>query len=203
MPTPAPTRGFGVLEGWLAKKRAKKAESLIPAQYRSGQVVDVCCGSPPLFLLRSSFSRKCGLDLRVESGVLAKEGIDLRRHDVSLDVPLPLADEMADAIVMLATVEHLAGEPLQRLFHEVYRILRPGGMLVLTTPAPIAGPILRLFATLKLVSAIEINDHKHLYSATELLSMLRACGFRHDDIMSGRFEFGLNTWVSARKPLGS
>ncbi len=47
-------------------------------------------------------------------------------------VALPLADKTVDAVVSLQTIEHLWDQP--RFVAECVRVLRPGGLLVLTTP---------------------------------------------------------------------
>ena len=43
------TRGFGLLEGVLAKKRASLANSLIPASLRTDRILDIGCGSIRFF----------------------------------------------------------------------------------------------------------------------------------------------------------
>jgi len=59
-------------------------------------------------------------------------------HDIKADVvanlnePLPINDEVADTVVSLSVLEHLC-EP-QQMLSEAYRILRPGGGLVLQVP---------------------------------------------------------------------
>jgi hypothetical protein len=44
------TRGRGLLEPWLAKMRAQRANRLIPAELRAGRILDIGCGSFPYFL---------------------------------------------------------------------------------------------------------------------------------------------------------
>ena len=46
---------------------------------------------------------------------------------------MPLPDEVADVCISLGVVEHFPGGPQQAL-REMYRILRPGGILFLTVP---------------------------------------------------------------------
>jgi SAM-dependent methyltransferase len=46
--------------------------------------------------------------------------------------PLPFDDESFDSVSLLDVLEHCPDEP--ELLHEVFRILRPGGLLVVTVP---------------------------------------------------------------------
>ena len=56
------TRGHGLLERFLARKRACMANQLIPSHLRNGRILDIGCGSFPYFLLNTVFTEKCGLD---------------------------------------------------------------------------------------------------------------------------------------------
>ncbi|MDP2947815.1 MAG: hypothetical protein Q8N88_06895, partial [Nanoarchaeota archaeon] len=57
-----PTRGTGLLEKYLAKKRAHMANKLIPESLRRGRILDVGCGETPFFLLNTKFNEKYGID---------------------------------------------------------------------------------------------------------------------------------------------
>jgi SAM-dependent methyltransferase len=63
---------------------------------------------------------------------LARVGIPLVLWDLE-DHPYPLETASFDVVVMTEVFEHLRDYPL-RSIEEVRRILRPGGLLVLTTP---------------------------------------------------------------------
>lgn len=68
-------------------------------------------------------------------GLAAEHGIALCRND-SLEHPTglaTLADDSQDLILMSEVIEHLAFNPVA-LWRELYRLLRPGGVIVLTTP---------------------------------------------------------------------
>ncbi|HLG80765.1 MAG TPA: class I SAM-dependent methyltransferase [Bradyrhizobium sp.] len=52
--------------------------------------------------------------------------VDLRRHDLS--IPLPLADASLDLVLESLVLEHI--ENLASLFREVARVLKPGGLLL-------------------------------------------------------------------------
>lgn len=74
--------------------------------------------------LRGMFSGKefLGCDMR------AGPGVD-RVEDVS---EMTLADESAGTIICLETFEHVF--EVRRAFDEVYRVLKPGGLFILTSP---------------------------------------------------------------------
>src|SRR2546423_15607544 len=59
------TRGHGLLEGFLARQRVRRANSLIPESARAGRVLDIGCGTYPLFLLSTAFHERYGLDRSV------------------------------------------------------------------------------------------------------------------------------------------
>jgi SAM-dependent methyltransferase len=56
------------------------------------------------------------------------------KADISADLnlPLPIESEVADSVVSLSVMEHLC-EP-QTMLNEAYRILKPGGAIVLQVP---------------------------------------------------------------------
>src|SRR6266480_5122985 len=99
------TRGDGFLEEFLARQRSRKANSLIPEFARNGRVLDIGCGSHPLFLLTTRFAERYGVD-RVPSGDFNAQGITLIHHDIETD-RLPFGDDFFDVVTMLAVFEHL------------------------------------------------------------------------------------------------
>src|SRR5207237_779591 len=112
-----PTRGGGLLESTLARLRARKANSLLPAALRQGRILDVGCGSYPYFLSHTSFSEKFAID---QSRPDAPPP-DVRWHELDLNAEphLPFADEFFSAITMLAVAEHLDPTNLAQLFKEI------------------------------------------------------------------------------------
>ena len=56
------TRGHGLLEGFLARRRAGRANRLIRPELRGGRILDIACGSYPLFLSRCTFAERVGID---------------------------------------------------------------------------------------------------------------------------------------------
>jgi len=197
------TRGHGFLEPFLARRRYRMAQSLILSDRRSGCIVDIGCGTSPLFLANSDFAEKIGLDKSFNSGIVesfASPNFKLVEHDIEKVVELPLESNSCDVVTMLAVIEHIEPYRLKPLFAEIYRILKPGGKYIMTTPAPWADSLLRIMARMKLVSPAEIDEHKGAYDCASIFAMLVVAGFREENLQGGYFELGLNVWASATKP---
>lgn len=194
----SPTRGFGLLETWLARARARKADALIPNELRGGTVVDIGCGVPPLFLEGTLFARKIGVDARAEPGTNDVTGITVLRWNANDTEPLPLPNAAADVIVLLAVIEHVENDRIEGLLLEIKRLLRARGALIVTTPRPIAAPVLRAMASIGLVSKEEIREHKRLIGTASLVAHMENAGFSPHGIEHGTFECGMNSWIVAR-----
>lgn len=191
------TRGSGVLESQLARLRARQANRLIPNRLRQGRVLDVGCGSIPYFLAHTSFKEKFAIDQLTPS--IAGSDILWHTLDLNIEPHLPFEDEYFNVVTMLAVVEHLNPQSLITLFAEVHRILKPSGMLIITTPAAWSGGILNAMARLNLVSAEEIREHVYLYSLPLLGWYFGRAGFAMDQVHFGYFEFMLNLWAVAER----
>ena len=104
---------------------------------------------------------------------------------------------MFDAVTMLAVIEHIEPTKIPDLLSEIRRILKPNGVLFLTTPAAWTDPLLRTLASLRLISREEIDDHKNVFTQQKLKNILADAGF--NDIQSGTFECMMNLWGLAHK----
>lgn len=196
------TRGFGLLEEFLAKKRAQCADSLIPQSYRNGRILDIGCGVYPAFLCLTSFAEKYGID-KTGSSLWQREleghSLTLIDFDIESESPLPFHDEFFDIVTMLAVFEHISCKNLPNVMKELHRVLKRNGLLIITTPAKWAGFILNGMMRLRLVSNEEIKDHKALHTADSIKTTLQHGGFASRNIEVGYFEFYMNTWVTALK----
>jgi len=195
------TRGSGLLEGFLANQRAKLADSLIPESARSGRILDIGCGTTPLFLISTRFIEKHGLDKVLGAEIIRLQGsnIIIHNYDIEQQKYLPYADEYFDVVTMLAVFEHIEPARLICVLKDVLRVLKPGGRYILTTPAAWTDSLLRFMAGLNLVSREEINEHKGTYTHRKIIRLLRETGFSEGNIRCGYFEAYMNIWVSAAK----
>lgn len=154
---------------------------------------DVGCGYNIPFLkwVEHKFKIKelGGIDLSINENLLSNNHYNLKIGDLNLS--LPLDDSSIEMATSLAVLEHL-DNPDNNL-KEIYRILQPGGRLVLTTPAPCAKSVLEFLAfKLKLIDASEIRDHKRYFSRNDLKLALQGAGFLANKIQVKRFMFGFN-----------
>ena len=92
-----------------------------------------------------------------------------------------------DVITMLAVFEHFSEADQPRVVEACRALLRPGGRVVITVPAPKVDRIVDVLRTLRLAHGMDIDAH-HGFAPEEIPQ--RFGGFkvvRHD-----LFEFGLN-----------
>lgn len=190
------TRGTGLLENYLAKKRAAKANSLIEERMRSGKILDIGCGNFPYFLATTDFKEKFGLDPYAKDEMFAKTDIKLVKMERN---KLPFKENTLDVVTMLAVFEHLEPEGIVSSFKDIKRVLKIEGQLIITTPSPISVVPLSLMSKFNLVSKEEIHDHKSSFSKQKIEQLILKSGFSKKKIKSGYFEFGFNMWFTAKK----
>jgi len=189
------TRGKGFLEPYLARRRAAMANHLIPAELRVGRILDIGCGEYPYFLAHTAFKEKFAID-QLPSNAEEKE-IHWHTMNLNMEPTLPFAEAFFNAVTMLAVAEHLDPTSLSRLLAEVHRTLKPGGSVIITTPAARADRLLRWMARLGLVSAEEIDEHTFAYTLPLLGWHFGRAGFAMERVRFGYFESGLNMWATA------
>jgi ubiquinone/menaquinone biosynthesis C-methylase UbiE len=196
------TRGDGLLEGFLAEQRSKVADRLIPSIYREGRILDIGCGTYPFFLLKTKFSEKYGLDKVIPDSCIQRfqnQKITIINYDVEKKDILPFDNEFFNVVTMLAVFEHIEKKGLAKLLSEIHRILKPGGMYILTTPASWSDILIKLMAKLRLVSHAEIEEHKYVYNHSIISSMLQEANFSKEKLQFGYFEIFMNMWATATK----
>jgi SAM-dependent methyltransferase len=191
------TRGSGLLEPFLARMRAGRANRLIPREMRQGRILDIGCGSYPYFLSHTSFTEKFSVDQQPPAAGF--EEINWVVLDLNAEPQLPFDDNFFDVITLLAVVEHLNPKMLVELLREAHRALKPGGTLILTTPASWTDGLLKTMAALNLVSREEIHEHVFTYTLPLIGWYFGSAGFPMEKVHFGYFEFRMNLWATATK----
>ena len=180
-----------LLEPYLRKLRICKIIKYIP---ENCILCDIGCGFNARFLQDVShcISKGYGFDKKIEDKSIGN--IYIKNANVADHIPLE--EETIDCVTLLAVLEHLSDS--KKVLFECHRILKSGGVLILTTPSPISKPLLEFLSfRLGIVSSTEIADHKHYYSRKELQDLLIGTGF--NGIKCNSFEFGLNNMAIAFK----
>jgi SAM-dependent methyltransferase len=194
------TRGKGLMEPVLARMRTQRANQLIPPELRKGRILDIGCGSFPYFLSHTAFEEKFAVDqLPMPHETAARNKIEFFELNLNEEPHLPFQGEYFEVVTLLAVVEHLDPTSMAQLFQESCRVLKPGGMVILTTPAAWSDGLLKLMARLRLVSAEEIHEHAFAYTLPLLGWHFGQAGFQMSKLRFGYFELMLNMWATARK----
>ena len=183
---------YTAFDRFVAWRRFRAA---IPHIRAGARVCDIGCGLEAAFLryARPRINFGVGLDCQVSAHHSARAVIV--RADIARG--LPIRSESFDHAVMLAVLEHLRA-PVDVL-QEAFRILTPGGSLIMTWPNSTVDFILTVTRGIGLTSLeMESNKHEQRIPLPSLLAMLKAIGFH--DFVHSRFEFGLNNLLIARRP---
>lgn len=198
-----PTRGHGRLEGAIAHGRMAMVLRHLRPSLHDGEVLDIGCGSYPLFLISSPFRRKVGVDqvdpIWLSQGAPPPAGVEIRKLSLSGRISLPFPDESFGCVTSLACLEHLEPASLPSLAAEIRRVLKPSGQALLTTPHACADKPLRLLARIGMVSKEEIEEHKSLFLHRHIFDLLRGAGFAPEKIAIRGFQLGFNILALAEK----
>ncbi len=193
------THGF--LESFLSKKRANIVNRLIPISHRSGKILDIGSGTYPLFLLNTDFAEKYGIEriTTQEINQLHNQKIYIKNYDIEKETTIPYNDNYFDILTMLAVFEHITTNNLILVLKEIYRVLKPGGIYIITTPTPVANVILTIMAIFKLINSDLFDEHHDVYTHKKVASLLYSAGFQKEKMCFGSFEIYMNLWIMATK----
>jgi SAM-dependent methyltransferase len=147
----------------------------LAARSARGHVLDAACGNGygACFFSAEGMSSYCGLDADTNSVREAVEEYGIRGsfqvHD--LRQTLPFEKESFDTVCSLETIEHLSEEEQPGFLRELLRVLRPGGLLILSTPN-------RNSLSKRAMQKRGWSNpfHKHEFSTAELRRFLREVG---------------------------
>jgi 2-polyprenyl-3-methyl-5-hydroxy-6-metoxy-1,4-benzoquinol methylase len=182
-----------ILEPLLRRLRIKRVLPTLK-RYPGCRLLDIGCGWDAKFLrsVEPFIAHGCGMDFKAPSITTEK----IHTLEITLDKTLPFKSESFDVITMLAVLEHL--EHHVEVVEEAFRVLKPGGAVIVTAPSHRAKPVLEFLAyRLGIVSKEEIMDHKRYFGRSDLLELFRTTGF--SNCSHRYFQWGMNNFCLAEK----
>lgn len=195
-------REAGLLDKLLSKWRCEMANRLIPDEARSGKILDIGCGTYPLFLMNTEFTYKFGLDQVVTEDSHKRwesDKVKFKKLNAEETQDIPFEDDYFDVVTMLAVFEHIDPPKLVKLLSEIRRVLKKDGIFVMTTPAGWTDSVLTVMAKFRLVSPLEFAEHKDAYTPAKITAIYDQAGFERAKTRLGYFECFMNIWVAAKK----
>lgn len=177
-------RSMMPMDRLLERIRVRRAISWIPDGSR---VLDIGCGyrSSLLRALDGRIGDSIGIDPLADPSC---RGRNYRLLAGRFPVDTPAAEPF-DVAVMLAVLEHFPPSEAASLPEALAPVLRPGGRVVITVPAPVVDKILAGLRLLRLVAAETLEQH-HGFDVFSVPALMTRGPFRlhaHDT-----FELGVN-----------
>ena len=150
------------------------------------------------------------LDIGCERGALVKDfcGFGLDRNPkgpkgrvIQFNIKngyFPYISNSFDTITMVALIEHL--DNIDFNLKEIYRILKSGAQLVITTPSPKAKEMIKFLSFFPFILDPSGIDHNIYFSKKDIYSLFEGIGF--EIVCYKTFQFGMNQLVVAKKAGG-
>lgn len=160
------------------------------------KVLDIGCGDGYL-LMKLKGKIKSGVGLDERAGPQKFDNVEIKKFSVKEKLPFRKAS--FDAVTMTALIEHLDNP--DKVLGEVNRVLKTGGICIITTPTQKAKPVWEFLVRLGLsdeeADEEGVHAHKRYFTPRSLKRMLENAKF--EQISSSYFEFGMNYIVVAGK----
>lgn len=166
-------------EMWMHRSRyllaARRLKTLSVGTGQPLRVLDIACG-----LGYGSKIVSQTLGARVESVDVSEEALDYaRQHYASPDIhfqqgtitDIHFEDASFDAAICFETIEHLSLSDAQKAMDELFRVLRPGGKLLISTPN-------RYFTWVLGLGGMKNEFHLYEFRPRELGTHLEDTGFK-------------------------
>ncbi len=188
--------GSAIQRFWHLNKQTTIARLLPPAP--TDRVLDVGCGSGVIAsFLAGSAAHVLGIDGNERAIAFARTQFgasNLAFHEGLVDEEFQL-DEPVDKIYCLELIEHIYRDQACRMLENFGRLLKPGGVIYLTTPNYRSfWPVIEwLMDALRLAPRLANDQHVVKYHRRKLTALCREVGFEVDQVATTCF---LAPWIA-------
>ena len=186
---------WNILDKIIAKFRYAKVNNYVKS---NGTIVDIGCGQEGQFLItnKKRIKKGYGLDYKIKNHTIDNIYF-INNKNLKL---LPIPKDSVDVVFLNAVLEHLI-DP-KAVLVEVLPLLKTGGKIVMTTPTPVAKPILEFMAyKLHIINEAEIREHVHYYTREDIEILIKElydiCPVKLEKYE--KFEFGVNSLIVIQK----
>jgi SAM-dependent methyltransferase len=184
-----------------ARRQAQILASVLRTVPGSAVIVDIGCGDGAATRVAASLNpghRLVGVDWSAEALRQARgRGLALIRAGVE-GSGLPLASASVDVVIMSEVIEHLVDT--DSALDEAFRVLKPGGSLLLSTPnlaawynrGLLALGVQPVFSEVSLRGVFgrpgsQVAGHLHMFTRRALTGLLAARGFHSIKVTGARY----------------
>ncbi|HMA36804.1 MAG TPA: methyltransferase domain-containing protein [Chloroflexia bacterium] len=129
------------------------------------RILDVGCGTGTMIGYLARYGQAEGIDMDADAVEFCHQR-GVRQVQQVTSLPLPFPDASFDLVTALDVLEHIDDD--RAMLRELYRILRPGGLFLLSVPA----------YRFLWGAQDEVSHHKRRYVAPEMRERLITTGFR-------------------------
>jgi len=194
------------IQRYWHKKRVEAALRAVEAhsEYR---VLDIGCGSGLLsFAFAMRTNHLFGIDVSKNATLFCRNfGIRQKRSNcdfglIGNDGKLPLKDSCVDIVLFAEVIEHLTFDVSKEILKEIIRVLRPNGILYLTTPnyASIWPLVEKALDFSGKVPRLEDQQHIQKFTPKSLVRLFNITGFDIIKITTFFFLSPFLSWLSSR-----
>ncbi|MGN6194445.1 MAG: class I SAM-dependent methyltransferase [Ginsengibacter sp.] len=169
------------LDRYLQDQRIKKAKQYIPTGSR---VLDIGSDDGILFKKVKNIGSGIGIEPKLEKEIVGDNFRVIKGY-----FPNDCAGQKFDVITLLAVLEHIPQNELEKFGYNCYDSLLPDGFVIITVPSPKVDVLLSLFQKINLIDGMSLEEH-HGFKVADTTNIFSKDKFKL--IEHKKFQCGLN-----------
>lgn len=177
--------------------RALRVQKIAPYVQPNSALLDIGCHDGYTFSrLGSHISSGVGIEPLAVQPLPALDSRFIFIQGMFPQAASAIENEKFDAISMLAVIEHIPQTSMPAVVDECYRLLKPGGRVLITAPSPAVDYVLAGLRFLRLIDGMSLEEH-YGFNPQELPAIFDSSRFSL--LARKRFQFGLNNFFAFEK----